>query len=175
MANFNKVILAGNLTRDPQLSYLPSSTPVCEFGMAINHRWRGQDEQMRDETCFVDLSVFGKQAETFKQYMTKGQAVLIEGRLKYDAWEGKDGTKRNKLRVVVDRFQFLGAPGADGSRPGAAAGPPARAAAPASDYAPSAPAYAPPAPAYAPSVPEYEELPPPMEESPPPAGEEIPF
>ena len=169
MANFNKVILAGNLTRDPQLSSLPSNTPVCEFGMAINRRWRGQDGQTREETCFVDLTAFGKQAETFKQYMTKGQAVLIEGRLKYDAWEGKDGTKRNKLRVVVDRFQFLGAPGADGSRPGAAAaGPPARAAAPASGYAPPAPAYAPP-------VPEYEELPPPMEESPPPAGEEIPF
>jgi len=84
MANFNKVILAGNLTRDPQLSYLPSNTPVCEFGMAINRKWRGQDGQMREEACFVDLRIFGRQAETFNQYMSKGRAVLVEGRLRLD-------------------------------------------------------------------------------------------
>lgn len=170
MANFNKVILAGNLTRDPQLSYLPSNTPVCEFGMAINRKWRGQDGQMRDETCFVDLTLFGRQAETFNQYMTKGKPVLVEGRLKYDAWEGKDGTKRNRLRVVVDTFQFLGAPSPAGNRQSTAApSTPARAAAPAPGYAPAAGGYVPPAPEY------VEEYPPPTEEAPPPAGEEIPF
>lgn len=114
MANFNKVILAGNLTRDPQLSYLPSNTPVCEFGMAINRKWRGQDGEMRDETCFVDLRCYGRPAETLNQYMSKGRPLLVEGRLKYDQWEGKDGGKRSKLYVVVDQFQFLGSPGAGG-------------------------------------------------------------
>ncbi len=110
MANFNKVILAGNLTRDPQLSYLPSQTPVCEFGMAINRRWRGANGEQREETCFVDCRCYGKQAETFSQYMSKGQPVLVEGRLQFDTWEGPDGQKRSKHRVFVQNFQFLGAP-----------------------------------------------------------------
>ncbi len=165
MANFNKVILAGNLTRDPQLSYLPSNTPVCEFGMAINRKWRGQDGQMRDETCFVDLRVYGRQAETFNQYMSKGRPVLVEGRLRLDQWEGKDGQKRSKLYVVVDSFQFLGGPGQGGAR----SGPPAqRAAYP----APAAGGYAPPAPAYDPPAGVMDEMPP-MDES--PSGDEIPF
>ena len=116
MANFNKVILAGNLTRDPQLSYLPSNTPVCELGMAVNRKWRGQDGEMRDETCFVDLRCYGKQAETLNQYMSKGRPLLVEGRLKYDQWEGKDGGKRSKLYVIVEGFQFLGGQGRGGSR-----------------------------------------------------------
>jgi len=112
MANYNKVILAGNLTRDPQLSTLPSGTQVVEFGMAINRKWRDQrTNEMRDETCFVDLQAYGRQAETLNQYMSKGRPLLVEGRLKFDQWEGKDGTKRSKLRVVVDTFQFLGSPG----------------------------------------------------------------
>lgn len=107
MANYNKVILAGNLTRDPQLSYLPSNTPVCEFGLAINSKWKSQDGEMREDTCFVDCEIFGRQAETFNQYMSKGRPVLVEGRLRFHSWEGKDGQKRSKLSVVVDRFQFL--------------------------------------------------------------------
>jgi single-strand DNA-binding protein len=107
MANYNKVILVGNLTRDPQLSYLPSNTPVCEFGMAINSKWKSQDGEMREDTCFVDCQIFGRQAETFNQYMSKGRSVLVEGRLRFHSWEGKDGQKRSKLSVVVDRFQFL--------------------------------------------------------------------
>lgn len=107
MANFNKVILAGNLTRDPQLSMLPSNTPVAEFGMAINRRWKTPDGQDREEVCFVDCSCFGRQAETLNKYMKKGNPLLVEGRLKFDSWEGKDGQKRSRLRVVVDHFQFL--------------------------------------------------------------------
>ncbi len=111
MANYNKVILVGNLTRDPQLSYLPSNTPVCEFGLAINRKWKSQDGEMRDETCFVDCRIFGRRAEVFNQYMSKGNPSLVEGRLRYEQWEGKDGQKRSKLSVVVDNFEFLGGGG----------------------------------------------------------------
>ena len=115
MASYNKIILVGNLTRDPQMSYLPSQMAVVEFGLAVNRRWRGPDNQQREETCFVDCRAYGKQAETINQYLQKGKSVLVEGRLQYDTWEGKDGTKRSKHRVVVERFQFLGAPGAPGA------------------------------------------------------------
>ncbi len=111
MANFNKVILAGNLTRDPQLSYLPSNTPVAEFGLAINRKWKGQNGEMREETCFVDCSCFGKQAETLNQYMSKGRGLLVEGRLQLQQWTAKDGTKRSKHKVIVEQFQFLGGGG----------------------------------------------------------------
>ena len=125
MANYNKIIMVGNLTRDPQLSYLPtqSQTAVVELGLAINRRWRGQDGQQRDETCFVDCRAYGKQAETINQYMAKGRPILIEGRLQYDTWEGKDGVRRSKHRVIIERFQFMG--GASGQEPRKApAGPP---------------------------------------------------
>jgi single-strand DNA-binding protein len=117
MANYNKVILLGNLTRDPQLSVLPSQTPVVEFGLAVNRRWRSQDGQQREDTCFIDCRCFGKQAETFNQYMSKGRPVLVEGRLQLDTWEGKDGVKRSKHRVFVERFQFIPSPGKSGSGP----------------------------------------------------------
>lgn len=112
MANFNKVILAGNLTRDPQLSYLPSGSAVCECGMAVNRQWRTPQGDKREEVCFVDFRIYGKPAETFNQYMNKGRQALLEGRLKYDQWE-RDGQKRSKLYVVVDNFQFLGGPQGD--------------------------------------------------------------
>lgn len=111
MANFNKVILAGNLTRDPQLSYLPSNTPVVEFGMAINRKWKSNTGEQREEVCFVDCQAFARSAEVINQYLKKGQGIMLEGRLKYDQWEGKDGQKKSKLRVVVDTFQFIGGPG----------------------------------------------------------------
>ena len=117
MANYNKVILAGNLTRDPQLSYLPSQTPVVEFGLAVNRKWRSQDGQQREETCFVDCRCYGKQAEIFNQYMSKGRSVLIEGRLQLDTWEGKDGQRRSKHRIFVENFQFLGGGGGQGAAP----------------------------------------------------------
>ena len=83
MANYNKVILVGNLTRDPQMTYLPSQMPVVEFGLAVNRRWRGPDNQQREETCFVDCRAYGRQAETINQYMNKGKPILVEGRLQY--------------------------------------------------------------------------------------------
>jgi len=117
MANYNKVILAGNLTRDPQLSYTPTQTPVVDFGMAINRTWRGQDGQKNEETCFVDCRAFGRQAETINQYLSKGRPVLVEGRLYFSSWE-KDGRKHSKLRVTVENFQFLGsAQGGQGGSP----------------------------------------------------------
>ncbi|NLX15179.1 MAG: single-stranded DNA-binding protein [Phycisphaerales bacterium] len=117
MASFNRVILAGNLTRDPQLSYTPSNTPVCEFGLASNRRWRDRDGNNKDEVCFVDLIAYGRQAEVINQYMTKGRSILIEGRLRYRQWTNKEGQNRNKMDVVVETFTFLGSgPGGGPSR-----------------------------------------------------------
>ncbi len=116
MANYNKIIMVGNLTRDPQLSFLPSNTPVCEFGLAVNRTWKSSDGEKRESTCFIDCRLFGKSAETFNQYMTKGRPVLIEGRLEFDTWE-KDGQRRSKHRVFVENFQFLG--GKDDAKPAA--------------------------------------------------------
>ena len=128
MANFNKVILMGNLTRDPQLRYLPSNTAVCDFGLAVNRRYKGADGEMKDETCFVDVDTFGRTAETINQYMNKGRAILIEGRLRFRQWTTEDGQKRSKLSVVAENFQFIGGRGEGGGSPGrtaAAAAPPA--------------------------------------------------
>src|ERR1051326_1000906 len=109
MANFNKVILMGNLTRDPQLKYLPSQTPVAEFGMAVNHRYKTANGEDREEVMFIDCNAFGKQAEVINQYCRKGKSLLIEGRLKFDTWDDKQGGgKRSKNRIVVENFQFVG-------------------------------------------------------------------
>jgi single-strand DNA-binding protein len=145
MAGFNRVLLLGNLTRDPQMRYLPNQNPVTDFGLACNRRFKTATGEQRDEATFVDCTAFGRQAEVINQYCTKGKQILIEGRLKYDTWEDKNGGgKRSKLSVVVETFQFIGpreggAPaGADESagqdeppaRP-ARSGPPPRASAPA--------------------------------------------
>lgn len=114
MANYNKVMLMGNLTRDPQLSYTPSQTAVVDFGLAVNRKWKGQDGSQREETCFVDCTAFGRQAETINKYLSKGRPVFVEGRLTYDSWTGQDGTKRSKLKVTVENFQFLPTGGAAG-------------------------------------------------------------
>lgn len=111
MANMNKVILIGNITRDPELSYLPSQTAVISLGMAINRKWKGKDGSQSEETCFIDLVAFGKQAETLKQYITKGSPLCIEGRLKLDTWKAQDGSNRSKHKVVIENFQFLGKAG----------------------------------------------------------------
>ncbi len=140
MANYNKVILVGNLTRDPQLSYLPNQTPVCEFSLAVNRRWRGTDGEQREETCFIDCRCYGKQAETFNQYMSKGRPVLIEGRLQLDRWESQDGQKRSKHRISVQNFQFLGQGGRDQSSSPSAPRQQSRPVAPPQDAAPEAPA-----------------------------------
>ena len=110
MASLNKVLLMGNLTRDPQLSYLPSQTAVVEFGLAVNRRWTGKDGDARQETCFVDCRAFGRQAENINKYLTKGRALFVEGRLTLDTWTAQDGTKRSKHRVTVENFQFLSGP-----------------------------------------------------------------
>lgn len=109
--NFNKVILMGHLTRDPQLSYTPNQKEVVDFGIATNRKWKGQDGNERDETCFVDCRMFGKRAAAFNQYLGKGDPVFIEGRLTFDSWEAQDGSKRSKLRVTVENFGFVGGQG----------------------------------------------------------------
>ena len=106
--NFNKIILAGNLTRDPQFSYLPSETAICELGLAVNRRWAGKDGVKKEETCFVDCISFGKTAETLNQYTSKGDPLFVEGRLQFDSWTANDGSKRSKHKVVIESFQFLG-------------------------------------------------------------------
>lgn len=114
MANFNKVFLIGNLTRDPQLSYTPNQTAVVDFGLAVNRRWKGQDGEAREETCFVDCRAFGRSAENINKYMTKGRPLFVEGRLTFNSWTAQDGTKRSKHRITVENFQFLRGPaGAD--------------------------------------------------------------
>ncbi len=107
MANYNRVILVGNLTRDPEVRYIPSGTAVGDFSMAINRKYKGADGAVQEETCFVDITVWGRQAETCGEYLRKGSSVLVEGRLKLDRWE-KDGQKHSRLSVVADRTQFLG-------------------------------------------------------------------
>jgi single-strand DNA-binding protein len=118
MANYNKVMLMGNLTRDPQLSYTPNQTAVVDFGLAVNRRWTGQDGNQRDETCFVDCRMFGRRAEVVNKYCKKGNPLFVEGRLTFDSWEAQDGTKRSKLRVTVENFEFIGGGGGGGSAGG---------------------------------------------------------
>jgi len=115
MANYNKVMLMGRLTRDPQLSYTPNQTAVVDFGLATNRKWKGQDGSQREETCFVDCTAFAGQAENINKYLSKGRLVFVEGRLTFDSWTGQDGAKRTKLKVTVENFQFL--PGAGGGGP----------------------------------------------------------
>lgn len=131
MANFNKVILAGNLTRDPELRYTPKGTAIAKIGLAINRKWKSETGEMKEETTFVDVNAFGKTAETVGQYLKKGRPILIEGRLRYETWDDKQsGQKRSKLGVVMESFQFIdsnrgesgGAPPAP-SRPAAGATP----------------------------------------------------
>jgi single-strand DNA-binding protein len=125
MASFNKVLLLGNLTRDPEMRYIPSTNqPVVEFGLACNRRFKTANGEDREEVTFVDITAFGRSAEIINQYCRKGKQLFVEGRLKYDTWEDKQGGgKRSKLRVIVENFQLLGgregagAPGHDGGPP----------------------------------------------------------
>ncbi|MCF7955067.1 MAG: single-stranded DNA-binding protein [Phycisphaerae bacterium] len=113
MSNFNKVILLGRLTRDPQLSYLPSNTAVVEFSVATSRTFKKQDGSQGEEVCFTDCNMFGKRAEVVNKYLHKGDPIFVEGRLKLDQWQAQDGSKRSKLRVFVENFEFVG-----GSRQG---------------------------------------------------------
>lgn len=157
-ANFNKVILAGNLTRDPELRYTPQGTAIAKISLAINRRWKDQNGQEKEDVTFVEADAFGKQAETIGQYLKKGRPILMEGRLKLDQWTDKTTNKpRSKLGVVLESFQFLGSKPEGGTgteetgSPGA--GPPAR-----------------PKPRIAP-----EDLPPPDPAVPPIEEDDVPF
>ena len=110
MPSVNKVIIVGNLTRDPVTKQLPTQSMVTEFGLAMNRKFKAPDGEDREEVCFVDCAAFGRQAEVIQKYCKKGKSLYVEGRLRYDTWEDKNGHgKRSKLTVVVENFQFLGA------------------------------------------------------------------
>ena len=119
MASLNKVLLMGNLTRDPEMRYTPNGLPVVDLGLAVNRvYYAGEGRERKEETTFVELTFFGKQAETASKYLKKGRPIFVEGRLKFDSWTAQDGGKRSKLSVVVERFQFLGARPEGGPGPG---------------------------------------------------------
>jgi single-strand DNA-binding protein len=134
MANFNKVILAGNLTRDPELRYTPNGKAIAKFGLAINRNWTSETGEKKEEVTFVDVDAFGRQAEVISQYMKKGRPLLVEGRLRLDQWDDKQtGQKRSRLGVVLEGFSFLdsgnrgeGGSGGGGGGGGGAAAPAAR-------------------------------------------------
>lgn len=153
MANFNKVILAGNLTRDPELRYTPKGTAVARIGLALNRTWKTESGETKEEVTFVDVEAFGRQAEVIGQYMKKGRPFLVEGRLKLDQWEDKNThQKQSKLKVVLESFSFIDSRGPDS---GSAPGEPAR---PRPEATSSAPAAAAPA-----------------ADGPPPEEDDVPF
>ena len=142
MANFNKVIVAGNLTRDPELRYTPKGTAVVKIGLAINRTWKDESGASKEEVTFVDVDAFGRQAEVLAQYMRKGRPLLVEGRLKLDTWEDKTThQKQSKLKVVLESFSFIDSKGADGGGPGPSGGgeAPRRSAPPANGPRPAPP------------------------------------
>jgi single-strand DNA-binding protein len=120
MANFNKVILAGNLTRDPELRYTSKGTAIARIGLAINRSWKSETGETKEEVTFVDVDAFGRTAEVIGQYLKKGRPILVEGRLRLDQWDDKQtGQKRSKLGVVMESFQFMDSNRADGASGGA--------------------------------------------------------
>ena len=157
MASFNKVILMGNLTRDPELRYTPKGTAIAKIGLAVNRVWTNEAGEKKEEVTFVDVDVFGRTAENVGQYMRKGRPILIEGRLKLDQWDDKQtGQKKSKMGVVAETVQFLGsAPGAGEGGGGSSA--------------PAAPRAPRPAPAA--SAPAAE----PLEGDGPPESDDVPF
>ena len=141
MASFNKVILAGNLTRDPEMRYTPKGTAVASFTLAVNRRWKSETGEQKEEVSFIDIESFGRQAEIVSQYLKKGRPFLVEGRLRQDTWEDKNThQKQSKIRVVLEGFSFIDTKGPDAGAPAA-----------------SRPAAAPAAPAPAPAEPEAAE------------------
>lgn len=118
MASFNKVILMGNLTRDPETRVTPSGLTICKLGLAVSRTFNTKDGERREETTFVDVDAFGRQAEVITKYMSKGKPIMLEGRLRLDQWEANDGQKRSKLCVVLENFQFVGGPREDGGGSG---------------------------------------------------------
>jgi len=159
MASFNRVILAGNLTRDPELRYTPQGKAIAKIGLAVNRTWTTEAGEKKEEVSFIDVDAFGRSAELIGQYMKKGRPILLEGRLKLDTWEDKNThQKQSKLKVVLESFTFIDSRGAEGGAPR----PPAVAAAPAT-AAPAAAAApqesAPPSEPDAPPAPEEDDVP----------------
>lgn len=158
MASYNRVILLGNLTRDPELRYLPSGTAVSEIGLAVNDRRKNANGEWVEETTFVDVTLWGRTAEVASEYLSKGSPAFIEGRLKLDSWETNDGQKRSKLKVVCERMQLVGGRGGAGVPPEAGGRAPARRANSNAEFSQAAP-------------PDVYDAPPPE----PPPGDDIPF
>ena len=157
MASFNKVVLVGNLTRDPELRYTPKGTAIAKIGLAVNRVWTNEAGEKKEEVTFVDVDVFGRTAENVGQYMRKGRPILIEGRLKLDQWDDKQtGQKKSKLGVVAETVQFLGS--AQGAGEGGSA-----------PVAPAVPRASRPAPVA--SAPAAE----PLEGDGPPESDDVPF
>lgn len=118
MANYNKVLLMGNLTRDVELKQTAGNQSVAEIGLAVNRRFKDRDGNDREETTFVDCEAWGRTAEVMAQYLSKGRPVFIEGRLKLDSWQDQSGNKRSKMRVVIEGFQFVDSKGGGGNSGG---------------------------------------------------------
>ena len=115
MASFNRVMLMGNLTRNPELKYTPSGTAVTDLGLAVNESFKNKAGETVEQTCFIDVVVWGRQAETASEFLTKGSPAFIEGRLQFDQWENQEGEKRSKLRVRAERVQFLSSGASNGN------------------------------------------------------------
>jgi len=123
VTSMNRVFLAGNLTRDPELRHTPGGTAVADIGLAINEKFTSKDGEAKESTCFADIVVWGRQAETCQEHLVKGSAVMVEGRLQYDQWETEDGQRRTKIRIRANRVQFIGRPrngNGNDAEPGAA-------------------------------------------------------
>ncbi len=141
MPNLNRVLLMGNLTRDPEMRFTPSNMAIAKIGIAVNRRWRNQAGEQQDEVTYLDCDAFGKTAEMINQYFRKGRPIFIEGRLKLDQWQDKEGHQRSKVVVVIESFQFV-----DSKQSGEAGGPPPSDAE-SGNYAPTRSAPRAPAPA----------------------------
>jgi single-strand DNA-binding protein len=123
MANLNKVMLIGNLTRDPELRVTPKGTAICQFSLAVNRKFRDEAGADREEVTYVDIEAWGKSGENIAKYCTKGRPLFVEGRLRLDQWEDKNTKeKRSRMKVVCDNFQFLGTGRAEGGAPGGEGG-----------------------------------------------------
>ncbi len=114
---YNKVLLVGNLTRDPELRYTPNNTAVADLGLAVNRTYQDSQGEMQEDTTFVDVTVWGRNAENCSQYLAKGSPALVEGRLTFDSWENQQGERRTKLKVTAQRIDFLGSGGTDTAAP----------------------------------------------------------
>ncbi|MAI66635.1 MAG: single-stranded DNA-binding protein [Phycisphaerae bacterium] len=136
MATYNKVLIMGNLTRDPELKQTPNNQSVAQIGLALNRKFKDREGNMREEVTYVECEAWGRTAEVMSQYLSKGKPVFIEGRLKLDQWQDKDGNNRSKMKVVIESFQFIDSKGGQSSQPPANTTNPAPQTAPPTDDIP---------------------------------------